>query len=141
MTKIYLGKVRDDFKENFVSGEKIYLEMHSWDCNWYYGMGYIGNRNLHTHFDITFLNNDSSYDIKDIFEKTPLTQSQWWLLRDLFIQAYALRKCAEVYRNGGHQTSKKGITDIIENSEMENKLNADLKIVLDMIWDVLQQKN
>ena len=35
--------------------EPIYLEGFKWDCGWYWGGGYLGNRNMHTHFDGCFL--------------------------------------------------------------------------------------
>ena len=38
----------------------IYLEDFSWDCDWYWGGGYIGNRSMHTHFDGCFLNSPDS---------------------------------------------------------------------------------
>lgn len=30
-----------------------------------------------------------------------------------------------------------GVTDIIKSSELETRINADLKIVLDKLWDVV----
>jgi hypothetical protein len=35
--------------------EPVYLEDFSWDCDWYWGGGYVGNKNFHTHFDGCFL--------------------------------------------------------------------------------------
>ena len=134
--KIILGKVKEDYKKYQVAGEIIYLSKHSWDCGWYWGFGYIGNERLHTHFDSEFLGEET--DIRNIFETTDIRQDEWWILRDLFVQAYSLRKCAETYRHGGHQTTTKGITDIIQSKVMEKKINADLKIVLDKIWSILE---
>ena len=45
----YLGKLKG-------SPENVYLYDFSWDCGWYWGGGYIGNRNFHAHFDGAFLN-------------------------------------------------------------------------------------
>lgn len=135
--KILLGKVHNDFAKDVIAGENIYLTAHSWDCGWYWGFGYIGNRELHTHFDSSFLGAETN--VKKIFSHTNITQDEWWILRDLFIQAYALKKCAEVYRHGGYQTTKKGITDIIVHCDMANKINADLKKVLDKIWEVVSE--
>ena len=36
--------------------EIVYLDGFKWDCGWYWGGGYIGNRNFHAHFDGAFLN-------------------------------------------------------------------------------------
>jgi hypothetical protein len=46
--KVLLGQIKD-------TNESVYLNGFSWDCNWYYGGGYIGNRNFHAHFDGAFL--------------------------------------------------------------------------------------
>jgi len=137
--KIKLGEVRSSYEKdnnNYVSGETIYLEKHSWNCKWYWGFGYVGNRDLHTHFNSVFLGKET--DVNKIFSKTKITQAEWWLLRDLFTQAYALKNCAEVYRYGGHQTTLKGTTDIIQDKKQETRLNKDLEIVLNKIWSLLK---
>jgi len=134
--KILLGEVKRDYKKYEISGERIYLTKHSWDCGWYWGFGYIGNSKLHTHFDTSFLGEIT--DIRSIFETTDIRQDEWWILRDLFVQAYSLQKTAEVYRHGGCQTTKKGVTDRIQSKEMEEKINVDLKIILDKIWETLE---
>jgi hypothetical protein len=140
--KIFIGKVREDFKgneRNYVSGEKLFITQHSWDCDWYWGFGYIGNKDLHTHFDSTFLGGAEAYDVEKVFETPVLTSKEWWLVRDLFVQAYALKGAAEVYRHGGYQTSMKGVTDIIKDDEMCTRLNADLQAVLDKVWSIFEQ--
>lgn len=132
--KIYLGIYED---------EKIYLSKHSWNCNWYWGFGYVGNSRWHFHFE-TFLSlpdKKRGYGIEcdpsNIFSETWISQKAWWILRDIFIQAYALRRAAEVYQYGGHQTSSPGITDIIKDLEKVAMLNSDLEKILDTIWNFL----
>lgn len=127
--KILLGRI---------DNEPIYLYKHRWDCGWYWGMGYIGNRNLHYHIESLIT---GEYEVDKIFQETKLTQTQWWIIRDLFIQAYTLKKAAEVYRYGGHQTSLVGITDKIKNSDKVDILNNDLEIILDTIWEYLSNAN
>lgn len=132
--RILLGRRIDD-------GELMYLSKHTWDCDWYWGLGYLGNRDCHYHFESLLYNvmingkNVQHPLASELFMTTNVTDSEWWIVRDLFAQAYALRKAAEVYRYGGHQSSRVGVTDIIKNEEMENKVNADLKAVLDVLWD------
>ena len=130
MDKIYLG--------NTTEYGRLYLSKHSWDCGWYWGFGYIGNSRLHMHIDSLI---GAEYDIRSIFDKgSPITQNQWWIIRDLFTQAYALKKAAEVYQHGGHQTTKPGMTDCIKNLEMAARINKDLEIVLDKVWDFLSNE-
>lgn len=132
--RIYLGKLKND-AGTFGAGEPIYLSKHSWDCGWYWGFGYLGNRNLHFHFDSLL---DNSKYASDLFEDPKVSNNDWWVIRDLFVQAYALKKAAEVYYYGGHQTSRKGVTDLIKDDTMVRRLNADLEKVLDTAWDFIQ---
>lgn len=142
--KIYLGKVRNEIKTDkqynpiYCEGENIYITKHSWDCGWYWGFGYIGNSKCHMHFEQTFLGKNIWLGVDEIFEKTWIKEKQWWILKDLFVQAYALKKCAEVFRHGGYCTTEKGITDIIQNKNEEVFLNNQLEIVLDKIWELLE---
>ena len=127
MDKIYLG--------NTTEYGRLYLSKHSWDCGWYWGFGYIGNTRLHMHID-SLINGE--YDVNKIFDgSTGITQDQWWIIRDLFKQAYALKEAAEVYQYGGHQTTRPGITDCIKNLEMAALIDKDLEIVLNKVWDFL----
>ena len=127
MDKIYLG--------NTTEYGRLYLSKHSWDCGWYWGFGYIGNSRLQMHID-SLINGE--YDVNKIFDgSTRITQDQWWIIRDLFRQAYALKAAAEVYQYGGHQTTRPGMTDRIKNLEMAARINKDLEIVLNKVWDFI----
>jgi hypothetical protein len=137
--KVLLGRMKSD-SELYAGGENCYLNKHEWDCGWYWGFGYLGNKNCHFHFDSLLYNvkiegkNVQWPLATDLFSYTEITDKEWWVIRDLFTQAYALKKCAEVYRYGGHNTHLAGVTDIIKNEEMEDKVNADLKTILDALW-------
>jgi hypothetical protein len=133
--KIYLGKDRH--------GDSLWLEKHRWDCDWYWAFGYIGNKNLHTHIS-SMIDHPDQYeprwtDVDFQFLSTWLNQSDWWVLRDLFISAYALKKAAEVYRHGGHQTAK-AAPYRVTNKQRAAWINKDLKNVLDSIWDFLSER-
>ena len=81
---------------------------------------------------------NGEYDVNKIFDgSTRITQDQWWIIRDLFRQAYALKAAAEVYQYGGHQTTRPGMTDCIKNLEMAARINKDLEIVLNKVWDFI----
>ena len=136
--KILLGKLKSDAGTS-ADGENMWLEKHKWDCGWYWGFGYVGNKNCHFHFDSLLYIKDGKGSVKytasDLFESTKITDKEWWVIRDLFSQAYALQKAAEVYQYGGHQTTVVGTTDIIKNKERADQINADLQKVLDLVWD------
>jgi hypothetical protein len=137
-TKILLGRAKSD-AGTYADGQNIYLTKHEWDCNWYWVFGYIGNANNHFHFDSLLYIKDDKGSIKycasDLFSKTNITDKEWWIIRDLFVQAYALQKAAEVYVCGGNQSTNKGIIDLIKSPDMAKYINADLEKVLDKLWD------
>ena len=133
--KILLGKYQN---------ETIYLTKHNWDCDWYWGFGYVGNSRNHFHIDSMIVGaNEPGLLASELFDSTWITDKQWWIVRDMFVQAYALKSAAEVYRYGGHQSILKGVTDILRMEGMSSadamikQLNDDLKLVLDTIWNYL----
>jgi hypothetical protein len=125
--KIYLG--------NSEEWGSVYLSWHKWDCDWYWAFGYLGNVNCHYHFD-DYLDG-KHWKVESVFTSTWIKQELWWLMLDLFKQAYALKRVAEVYRHGGRVSSKPGITDAIKSQDKAAIINADLKIVLDKIKEVV----
>jgi hypothetical protein len=127
--RIYLG---------IYEGERVYLPKHSWDCGWYWGFGYVGNRDCHFHFETFF--EESSY-ASEVFTDPNFTDQNWWYVRDLFIQAYALKKVAEVYSYGGHQASKAGLTDILRSEDKAKQANDDLELVLNALWQFMLDNN
>lgn len=139
MDKILLGTTTSNLKD-FDEGEKIFITKHSWDCSWYFGFGYIGNKNIHTHFREVFLK-DVFKSVNECFSKTKITESEWWLLKDLFKQAYTLKECAEVYQYGGHMTSDCKKSYVINDRHTANLLNKDLETVLNRIWELLEEIN
>ena len=127
MSRIYLGRDLDN--------ETVYLSKHSWDCKWYWGFGYVGNNSCHYHIDSLF----NETNINKIFTTTKLTQDNWWVVGDLFIQAYTLKKCAETYRHGGHWTEQAFKVADIRDEEMCTRLNKDLETILDSIWEYIEE--
>ena len=77
------------------------------------------------------------YGASALFSETPITDKEWWVIRDLFVQAYALKKAAEVYRYGGNQTTLQGVTDLIRSADLEARLNKDLFEVLEALWEFI----
>ena len=120
-----------------------YLSKHTWDCEWYWSLGYVGNKECHWHIDSIIIHPNVGYspnwvDIYCHFSSTWLTQKQWWILRDLFITAYSFKSTAECYLYGGHNIKDAAPYRVV-NPEMAAKVNADLKTILDNIWTFLQE--
>lgn len=132
--KIFLGTLRNG--SPCFGGEKIWLTKHQWECGWYWGFGYVGNSKCHFHFDC-FL--EKSLTAAELFSDAKIADKDWWVIRDLFKQAYALKRAAEVYLHGGHQTHLEGVTDILRNNTMASLLNNDLEKVLNTAWDFIKK--
>lgn len=134
---LYLGTTREDFKK--LPSERIYLSKHSWDCDWYWGMGYIGNATLHTHFDYTFLcGSISDTDITKVFSQTKLTQNNWWTILEMFSSAYKLSATAAVYGRGGAHITTNLCKDKLQDKELSDRINKDLEQVLDRVWKYIE---
>lgn len=113
-------------------GVKYWLEAAKWDCNWYYGFGYIktytNNKNpslardveSHQHFDSLFLKSNIYDSFKDFFVETPLNNDEIWTLLGYMKEFYILKEYSELLYSGNHITSKaKNIKE--EKNESENK--------------------
>jgi hypothetical protein len=125
-TRIYLG-------EN--EGEKIYLSAPSWDCGWYWGFGYIGNKNCHYHVDgLTKKENANLFDaFKKHFGKSLIVRdSQLWTLCELFQTFYILKESAEVLGRGGAHMTTNPCKDLIINKEETERIN---NVVLPQIFE------
>ncbi len=126
--KIYLG-ISKDYEE------EIYITKHTWDCGWYWAFGYLGNHTTYFHIK-KWLDNS---DITDNLKSSPIiTQEVWWKLGDLFKQAYALQKVADVYHRGGANWSETGEMGISKDLDKCKEINKDLLKVLEDIWKYLE---
>lgn len=150
-TKWYLGNLKNTF-------EKVYLEDFEWQCGWYWGGGYVGNKDFHCHFDGCFLkvpdirghslgnfvtpwnntdkkgivisNGCSVWENLDCFlDNTQYNARQWWRIKDLFKQFYTLKAAAEVFQYGGHCTSDNRDPREI-NKDMAATLNKHIENVI-----------
>ena len=146
--KIYLGKIKENIESSqsynpekdylYIQGENIYLEKHNWDCGWYWGFGYIGNKDLHTHASV-FIHELIWHSNDQVFETSPIFQKNdtFWIFKDLLKQAYTLQECAEIYQYGGHCITNNK-TEIVRNKRKAKSINKDLEKVLDQLWNFLK---
>jgi hypothetical protein len=127
MTTAQMPKETDKaFKKNVYllgtdsNGVKYWLEEATWDCSWYWGLGYVETYKgkpsrcqdieSHQHFNQLWL---SSHDGKFLhclsnwegFQST-LTDREEWQLAELMATAYTLREAAEVFGRGGSHYCK-----------------------------------
>lgn len=139
------------FEEKFlmgeVDGEKTYLSAPSWDCDWYWGFGYIGNKNCHYHLDgLTKTHNNNLYDALysefgetlTIGKKDPENfdqNSDLYTFCELVLTAYTLKETAEVLGRGGSHMTTNPCKEIIKNETETKRIN---EVVLPAIFTAIE---
>lgn len=124
--KIYfLGETPD--------GKKHWLEEARWDCEWYWGGGYIetytNNSNpsrsrdieSHQHFDSLFLKKSKcAFDaFNEYFSQHPFTNKEVWLICELMRSFYIAREYSDMLHIGGAHYTTNPAKDTIKSEEEE----------------------
>ncbi len=127
--KFYIGS-RDN--------EKIYLSAPSWDCGWYWGFGYLGNKHCHYHVD--GLTTREWYDTEkkcfqfkrvnlfdgfrlEFGDTFKITDADLWTLCELFETFYHLKESAEVFGRGGCHMTTNPLQDTLKDADFATKIN------------------
>ena len=138
-----LGTRKEDNK-------KVWLEEGHFDCNWYWGVGYVEIFNgtytdidEHTHFDSLFLKTNIYDDFKDYFKDTTLTNNEIWELLELMQTIYHLRKTSDtIYQKGSYineNNTEKEIFDEDIYKKMYDKINyEDIPKLLQEVYNLLE---
>lgn len=121
-------------------GTNYFLEEATWDCDWYWGGGYVetytNNCNpvkskdiqSHNHFDSMFFHqNKNAYDaFKDFFKKHPFTDNEIWKICELMKSFYIAREYSDMlYRGGAHYTSNP-VKAIIQSETEYKRINEEV---------------
>lgn len=115
-------------------GETYWLEKASWDCDWYWGLGYVESYRGHgrsdkswrghTHFDSLFLRPAKFVDgFKEFFDDTPLTDKEIWTLLELMQSAYTARRYSDMLHTGGAHITTNPARDIIHDNAEYKRIN------------------
>jgi len=128
-TKIFFGINKE-------TNERIYLDKPSWDCGWYWGFGYLGNKDCHYHLS-SYKNgrNINMYDalITD-YDLNAKIKENLWEFCELVESSYVLKETAEVLGRGGSHYTTNVCSDIIKNEVEVKRIN---EVVLPKIFDAL----
>ena len=112
--------------------QKYWLCEGSFDCGWYWGVGYVQvfSHNytileLHTHFDSLFFNKRQfSGDVfKGYFDEITLSDSEVYKLMELMQTIYTLREYSDTIHRGGAHITSNPVSDLIKNDEEYNRIN------------------
>lgn len=154
--KIYLLGIDQD-------GKNVWLEEPRWDCDWYWGFGYIeqytNNKNPqlakyitnHTHWNSSIVGRinqggaDDGQHIHHInespnFQATTLTDEESWLLSELMKSFYILKETAEFYHRGSAGITTNPIK-VFKQPNLEDTINKKyLPLIFGEIDDLLTPK-
>lgn len=119
-------------------GKREYLAEPSWDCDWYWGFGYLQNKNIHHHIDGLSKDKNLFDAIKEYYGDT-LNEAlkvddnkNLWTFCELMATFYALKETAEVLGRGGSHYTTNPIKELITNKVEAKRIND---IVMPALFD------
>lgn len=136
------------------NGELYWLEQASFDCEWYWGLGYVesyrgrgrGDKSWsgHQHFNGLFFNGPS--DCKTMFdrffEETPFTDNEIWQILELMQSAYTCRRYSDMLHMGGSHITSRVKVDLIKNDAEYGRLNnAVIPTIMNEVYKLMLPKN
>ena len=108
-----------------VEDERIYLSPPSWDCDWYWGWGCIGNKNCHYHLSSMFEKIDMHTGIEEHFKTFAITNDKdLWTFCELVRTFYCLRETSDVLTRGGSHYTNNPCQELIEDADYAKHINT-----------------
>jgi len=138
-----LGTRKEDNK-------KVWLEEGHFDCNWYWGTGYVEIFNTsytdieeHTHFDSLFLETNIYDSFKDYFKETTLCDNEIWVILELMKTIYQLRHTSDTIHQKGSYITESNTEKHIFNEDIYKKMydkinNEDIPRLLEEVYKLLR---
>lgn len=122
-------------------GEKMYITKPTWDCDWYWSFGYLGNNNCHYHLDgYQKGRNINMHDaLMQDYELSENIKNNLWVFCELALSIYQLKSTAELLGRGGAHMTTNPCKDIILDKEYTDRINNEvLPVVMQKFWDLIQ---
>ncbi len=139
-------KFINSFRIGTAQGESIgeLLAAPKWDCGWYWGFGYLQNRDIHHHIDgLGKEKNQNMFDALKAYYGESLTikdDADLWTFCELMITFYALKQAAEVLGRGGSHFTTNPVADVIKSESETKRINETvLPAIFDALEDVLKK--
>ena len=148
-------KIINKFGTHYLLGEdengiKYWLEEPTFNCGWYWGLGYIetftNNRQptrsvdirSHEHFDSKFMNYGYVDGYLNFFKKSVLDRHETYRLFELMECAYTLSKMASMCERGSAWVSKNDCYDVIKDQDcyleiIQKKLPAVISAICNLL--------
>lgn len=140
MSKEIVGEKRIFFGVDKESLENIYINKPTWDCEWYWSFGYLGNSNNKTHYHLDGYAKRRNINIFDALNQdyhlNSVINDKLWLFCELSKTIYQLKESAEMFGRGGmHYTSNPYALDIKNEALVAQINNVLLPKILQGFWD------
>ena len=133
------------------NGTKHWLQSASWDCGWYWGLGYVETftRNYapafardiesHQHFDNLFITGGGDPErFRQILPETPLTDKEIWTLLELMNAAYKAREYSDMIHIGGSHITSNPCKELLLNEAEYKRINEKvIPGIMDEVYELL----
>lgn len=135
-------------------GINYFLEAATWDCEWYWGGGYVEtytNNNYpsiardiksHQHFKELFLNGHKNgfNTFKEFFPVNPFTDSEIWKICELMKSFYIAREYAEMVYTGSAHYTKNPAAEIIKSEDEYKRINnIVIPAIMKSLYEILEE--
>ena len=129
------------------NGDKMWLETPSWDCGWYWSIGYVKSyqqnwmpskaRDIasHNHFDCLF---PVWKDFVECFENTPFTKDERWKIYEYMEELYTFRHYADMMNYGGVGVTEGSNALKKEEDDNVKEYNRINNILIPNVWKELE---
>ena len=134
-------------------GENYYLEEAKWDCDWYWGLGYVetftnkmapwNSKDISSHSHFSYMLDEVGgnwYDaFRSVFPETRLADNQIWKLVELMKSAYTARKYSDMLYIGGAHYTENPVKDTIISETEYNRINKEvIPSIMDTVYKLLE---
>jgi hypothetical protein len=130
----YVAKREKVLFGHTLDGVAIYLDLPKWDCNWYWGFGYLGNRDRHYHLKTYqeeggFCGKHRNISMFDAFKAdyklcpTLAEDNNLWKFCELVTTVYALLEVAEIFNRGGSHMTANPCRKLLKSPEQYQHIN------------------
>ena len=110
-----------------IDGQKTFLACPSWDCDWYWGFGYIQNRDLHTHVNSLDKNKNMFDAMQEFFgDSLTLSDDKLWTFCELMQTFYSLKQIASFYHSGSSGFTLNPLGEELKDEKEYNRINQEL---------------
>lgn len=119
-------------------GIAYWLEQPAWECDWYWGCGYVetytNNMNpdkskdilSHEHFDSKFLDKNMFDYWHEFFAESTLNDKEIWELWDYMKSIYTLKETAELVGIGFSFKTNRAKCDEVKDTELCKRINEQM---------------